>query len=642
MKQPETDRPEQLAQSPFLPPAELETNQVREAMAPARMVRSFSGVRAEYGQAASISSAHRFLAAADAHAFLDMLFARFADRELKVLLGHDPRPTSGALLAAHVRGMLAAAAAAGRKLQVANLGLIATPAFEESVRELRAAGGVMVTASHCPVPQNGSKYTCGVLDTSGGRHPLAGALLPVGDMTAVMAGADALVGSFGAGDEDLVRRLNEVDDTAVTHALTVHPLCREQAWVAFLGFLQRQLALTETADLEAFRGAVRGATLVLDPNGGTACGTGAVLLRNFGFEVREVNGVSGQAGHVIEPGEHAYGDLIPAMYAHGARVGGVMDWDADRLNWAALDRDGEIRSAGPQQVAAFNVAVWLSWLHERGKLAGQRVAVVAHGPTSGAVDEIAAAFGAQVVRVETGEMNLVERMAELRAEGYLAALGVEGANGGTIFGEDTCRNGFLTLLVAGMVAANGRIPRVWLEVSGRWDALSREERDRYTTGDYTLHDVIASLPRYYTRELKAAGARVLTRPGWQGSLKDRYHETFVADLWEQPTEVRRRLCGLDDSRDYASYRQTNYEQTREVSQRTGDHSGGYKIELTDTLGNRSFLWLRFSRTEASQCRLILDSKFAPEVEALSQRAVELFDKAMRETAEEEERALGHG
>jgi phosphomannomutase len=606
------------------------------------MVRSFSGVRADYGEAAEISAAHRFLAAADAHAFLDMLFARLADRELKVLLGHDPRPTSGALLAAHVRGMLAAAAAAGRRLQVVNLGLIATPAFEESVRELRAAGGLMVTASHCPIHQNGSKYTCGVLDSSGGRHLLAGALLPAGDMAEVMAGAEALVQAFANGDGELIRRLNEVDDAAVTRALTVHPLCREQAWVAFLGFLQRQLALTETEDLDAFRSAVRGAALVLDPNGGTACGTGAVVLRNFGFEVHEVNGVSGRSGHVIEPGEYAYGDLIPAMRAHGARVGGVMDWDADRLNWAARDRGGEIRSAGPQQVAAFNVALWLSWLQERGKLAGQRVAVVAHDPTSGAVEEIAAAFGAQVFRVETGEMNLVERMAELRAEGYLAALGVEGANGGTIFGEDTCRNGFLTLLVAGMVAANGRIPRVWLEVSGRWDSLTEEERGRYTSGDYTLHDVIASLPRYHTRELKAAGARMLTRPGWQGRLKDRFHEAFVADLWEQPTEERRRLCGLGDSRDYVSYRQTNYEKTREVPQRTGDHSGGYKIELTDTLGNRSFLWLRFSRTEASQCRLILDSKFEPEVLALSQRAVELFDKAMRGTAEDEERALGHG
>ena len=46
---------------------------------------------------------------------------------------------------------------------------------------------------------------------------------------------------------------------------------------------------------------------------------------------------------------------------------------------------------------------------------------------------VAEVFGAQVFLVETGEINVVSKMHQLRQQGYDVPVGVEGANGGTVF-----------------------------------------------------------------------------------------------------------------------------------------------------------------------------------------------------------------
>lgn len=612
---------------PFLPPDQLDPAAVRHLLGSDQMTRSFSGIRAAYGEQSTLSFPHRLIAAIDAYAYIELLVRQRPRDSLRIVLAYDPRPTSNALLDAHVRGLLAAGSAFDVRIEPLNLGLLATPVFEESVRELRADGGIMITASHCPVVQNGSKYAGGVLGADGKSNPLAGALLPPVDMRSLTDRAEMLIERVCVGDQELIRQLNEVEEGAVARALTSHPLCGEQSWQAFARFLQRQLALTDKRALADFRQTAERTQLVLDPNGGSGCKRGAVLLRGFGFRVDEVNDEIGRPMHDIEPGEKAFRDLIPAMRKCKAAVGGVLDWDADRLVWAARDRFKGVSAAESQQVAAFNVALWLSWLHLRGELVGRQTAVVAHGPTSTAVDDIADVFGARVFRVETGEMNVVTRMTQLRREGWLAAVGVEGANGGTIFSEDTCRNGFLTLLVAGMVAANADLVCHWLQLSGRWWKLDESKRIQFVRGRYTLDEVIASLPRYHTKAIGVTADRLPPQRGWQGLLKDRFFQRFLADYWNHPD--RRSRCGLTSpDRDYVNVRQTNYEESREVEHRTGDASGGYKIELTDNRGDRSFLWLRFSRTEPSRCRLIVDSKYETETRVLGRAAVNLFRAAL--------------
>ena len=69
----------------------------------------------------------------------------------EVMLGHDGRLSSPALANAAVSGLMSS----GR--DVAEAGLVPTPALQYAVKSMELRGGVMVTASHNPPKYNGLK-----------------------------------------------------------------------------------------------------------------------------------------------------------------------------------------------------------------------------------------------------------------------------------------------------------------------------------------------------------------------------------------------------------------------------------------------------------------------------------------------------
>lgn len=71
----------------------------------------------------------------------------------KVAVGHDTRLSSPALY----KSALNALVASGQSLVAVPLGPCTTPMFYFLCNELKAAGGVMVTASHAPKEFNGLK-----------------------------------------------------------------------------------------------------------------------------------------------------------------------------------------------------------------------------------------------------------------------------------------------------------------------------------------------------------------------------------------------------------------------------------------------------------------------------------------------------
>jgi phosphomannomutase len=125
------------------------------------------------------------------------------------------------------------------------------------------------------------------------------------------------------------------------------------------------------------------------------------------------------------------------------------DFDADRGNLTFVDASGAAQIPSPQAAAAINTAIALA-VHRR---AGDKrpAVVIASDATSCRVREIASAFGADVVEVETGEINVVTAMRDQELHGRRAVVGVEGPNGGTVFAGTTCRDG--TLVGAGALLA---------------------------------------------------------------------------------------------------------------------------------------------------------------------------------------------
>ncbi|MEM9661154.1 MAG: phosphoglucosamine mutase [Planctomycetota bacterium] len=143
---------------------------------------------------------------------------------------------------------------------------------------------------------------------------------------------------------------------------------------------------------------------------------------------------SGIFPHTPEPtaenlsGEGGLCDAVPGLKAD---VGFAQDPDGDRL--AIVDETG--RYIGEE----YTLALCAVSILEARKAAGESfddVVLCANLSTSRMIDDIAATYGASVVRTAVGEANVVEAMKRLKREGKTVLLGGEG-NGGVIWPEVT-------------------------------------------------------------------------------------------------------------------------------------------------------------------------------------------------------------
>src|SRR5712691_2047647 len=106
---------------------------------------SVAGVRGVVGETLDPAIVARFSAA----------FARTLPGAGPVVVGRDARVTGPMVRLAACAGLNAA----GR--DVIDIGLATTPTTQMAVEHLRAAGGVILTASHNPAPWNALKFLSG-------------------------------------------------------------------------------------------------------------------------------------------------------------------------------------------------------------------------------------------------------------------------------------------------------------------------------------------------------------------------------------------------------------------------------------------------------------------------------------------------
>ncbi|MCA9290654.1 MAG: phosphoglucosamine mutase, partial [Phycisphaerales bacterium] len=288
-------------------------------------------------------------------------------------LGRDSRP-SGEMLA-----LAATAGLASVGCDVVRLGIVTTPSVAVMIDRHRAAGGMVVTASHNPIQWNGLKC----LDRDGVAPPPDDA-------------------------NEIIRRFRERDaDPAppdrpglITHDDSTHDV-----------HLARVL---ELVDVDAIRASAF--RVVLDSVNGAGCVAGRRLLEALGCDLVHLNGEpTGRFAHTPEPVEENLRDLAARTREAGAVVGFAQDPDADRL--AVIDEQGTYIGEEYTIVLA----------------ARRRLQVTGPGPmavnlsTSRMIDDVAAAAGAPpVLRTAVGEANVV---AAMKASG--AIIGGEG-NGGVI------------------------------------------------------------------------------------------------------------------------------------------------------------------------------------------------------------------
>ncbi len=289
-----------------------------------------------------------------------------------VVVGRDSRPSGALLHSAMCDGLIAT----GR--DVIDVGVVTTPGVALQVRELGAAGGVVITASHNPSEWNGIKFL-----TAEGCAPPAEV-------------AERIFARHRHRDFHIVydKDVGTVRSDASTHERHVG---RVQGIV----------------DVEAIRAG--GFKVVLDSVNGAGGVGGRMLLERLGCEVVHINGEpTGEFAHTPEPTAENLTGLCAAVPEHGADVGFAQDPDADRL--AVVDETG--RYIGEEYTLALAAKFVLS------RMPGP---IAANLSTSRMIDDIAAgARGAVVYRTPVGEANVARAVLERGC-----VLGGEG-NGGVI------------------------------------------------------------------------------------------------------------------------------------------------------------------------------------------------------------------
>ncbi|MDT9591851.1 phosphoglucosamine mutase [Nocardioides zeae] len=341
------------------------------------------------------------------------------------VVGRDTRVSGQFLEAAVVAGL----ASAG--VDVLLLGVLPTPAVAHLTDALDADLGVMLSASHNPMPDNGIKF-------------LARGGVKLDD----------------AVERAIEARLREPWDRptgAAVGRVTAYPQGGDE-YVA-------HLASTLDAPLQGLK-------LVLDCAEGAASEVGPAALRAAGAEVVAIHASPDGLNINDGCGSTHLEPLRAAVRAHGADAGFALDGDADRC--LAVDADGEVVD-GDQILAVLALA-----LKETGQLAGDTV--VATVMSNLGFTRALRAHGVDVVATQVGDRYVLE---EMNASGRV--LGGEQSGHVILSRHATTGDGLLTALqVAQRMARTGsslaelagvmtRMPQVLVNVPGVDKARTDDE-----------------------------------------------------------------------------------------------------------------------------------------------------------------------
>ena len=295
----------------------------------------------------------------------------------RIVVGRDGR-ISGTMVNQLVCGNLQAMGA-----DVIDIGLSTTPTVEVAVTEMKADGGVILTASHNPREWNALK----LLNSKGEFISKED-----GEWLLEKAAADDYEFSY----IDEIGTYSVEDDWIERHADMVCnlPLVKKD--------------VIANANLKVVVDAV-------NSTGGIAI---PMLLRKLGVnDIIELNcEVTGNFAHNPEPLAAHLVETCAKVKESGADFGIVVDPDVDRL--AFIDEKGEMYG---EEYTLVTIASYILQ-HKKGN-------TVSNLSSTRALRDVTQQFGAEYFAAAVGEVNVVEKMKEVNA-----VIGGEG-NGGVIYPE---------------------------------------------------------------------------------------------------------------------------------------------------------------------------------------------------------------
>jgi phosphoglucomutase len=541
-----------------------------------------------------ILPAHKIIVAAAAKVFSDSL----SGIDGVILVGRDTRPTGEAIADAVIRSILLE----GRELKYA--GIAAAPEIMALARKSKTAGFVYISASHNPIGNNGIKF--GLSD---------GGVLKA-DKNALLVSALKTFLVNDALTEGILSLLESVSAEKLAGVYTAQDENKKAALTAYRDFTEEVITGSEAPSerkniFHILREAIekRPLGIAADFNGSART---VSIDRDFfsalGCNFSSINGKPGEIAHNIIPEGNS---LIPCReFLESMRkqdtsfiLGYMPDCDGDRGNLAVWDESsGGARILRAQEVFALACVAELSYLVWKDELkydssgkALNKAALAVNDPTSLRIDRIAKIFDASVFRAEVGEANVVALAGILREKGCLVRTLGEGSSGGTIIHPSTVRDPIDTLgaIIKLLSIKSGEkkgLFEIWCELSNR--KLSNQ-KSLYRE-DFTLADIISSLPAFVTTETVSSDALLNVKTLDHGLLKGRYQKIFIQE-WEEKKSFLMETYGIS-SWEAIAYNGT--EEKRGISSFSDAGRGGLKIEFSNLTGEKvAFIWMRGSGTE---------------------------------------------
>ena len=337
------------------------------------LVESLSGIRGIVGPALTPQRIVNYISA----------FAHWVDGP-QVVVGRDSRPAGNLIENLTVSTLRA------KGIDVCEVGIAPTPTVQWKTEQLGAAGGIVITASHNPVQWNGLKFISA-----------DGVFLNGAEMDEIFRMSREAKFSFEPWDN--LGELREIHGAIDEHIESILDL--------------------SVIDPEAI--AEKNFSVVIDAVNGAGSIALPALLEALGCKVHPINCIpNGRFPHDPEPLPENLTQLCDTVKEKGADLGIAVDPDADRCG--LVDNTG--RYLVEEYTLVIAVDTVLSKLRDgQNGAAGRKV--VTNLSTTLAVDKIAEKYGAQVERTPVGEINVVDRMAQIDA-----VIGGEG-NGGVILPE---------------------------------------------------------------------------------------------------------------------------------------------------------------------------------------------------------------
>lgn len=402
----------------------------------APLMLSVSGCRGIIGESLTPEVASRF-----AGAFASVLRER-AKGPFRVVVGRDGRAGCQMVHQAALAGLVGAGA------NVIDLGVATTPTTAVMTDDHRALGGMVITASHNPQIWSGLKCLLGGdLDRYG-----SAACAPPASM------ANQIIDRFRS-STGTSRPWNEIgtlesDDSAVERHIDRVAMAMDEHFGIDLAELGGDMGVA------------------LDSVNASGCVAGRAMLEALACqEILHIGGEpTGIFPHAPEPVKENLTDLCASVREIKAAAGFAQDPDADRL--AIVDDRAEY--IGEEYTLALTTLAVLEGMKRKGEKT-QGAPIVTNLSTSRMLDDVAARYGARVLRTPVGEAHVVEAM---KREG--APVGGEG-NGGVIWPR-TC---YVRDSLAGMALT------LWLiKVLGK-----------------PLSEIVAEIPAYAIEKRKVNLAR---------------------------------------------------------------------------------------------------------------------------------------